>query len=402
MLKPGVKSRQSQIALQSTGLGLNIVVFGLDSLSHMTWLRALPKTHSYFTQELAGLVFQRYNVVGYTCNTRTALLAMLTGHKFSELPEVTRGIQGARYVDDFPWLLRYFRHAGYVTQWGEDGCHIGAFTKVPRGFRNQPVDHYLPPFCMKIPRASLNSMQSFCLGSQPRHIVMIQNILDLYNNYETKTKFSFMFIGDYSSDKNNVVNLVDADLVSFLQEMKQRNWLDNTLFILMSDHGEPYGELRVTTQGRDEQRRPYLGLRFPEWFTFKYQDASDNLHKNTDRLVTLFDVHDTLREILTYSAPSFDSSRGRGISLFHEVPASRTCDDAGIDPEWCFCIDWHKIPTNHYNVVKAVSKLIKVLNSYTRKVHEQCHELKLAEIINANVYPNYRMKSQINQSWIPT
>ena len=174
----------------------------------MTWLRALPKTHSYFTQELGGLVFQRYNVVGY--NTRTALLAMLTGHKFSELPEVTRGIQGARYVDDYPWFFRDFRHAGYVTQWGEDGCHIGAFTKVPRGFRNQPVDHYLRPFCMKIPRASLNSMQSFCLGSQRRHMVMMQNILDVYNNYETKPKFSFMFIGDYSSDKNNVVNLVDA------------------------------------------------------------------------------------------------------------------------------------------------------------------------------------------------
>ena len=28
ILKPGVKSRQSQIALQSTGMGLNIVVFG--------------------------------------------------------------------------------------------------------------------------------------------------------------------------------------------------------------------------------------------------------------------------------------------------------------------------------------------------------------------------------------
>ena len=145
-----------------------------------------------------------------------------------------------------------------------------------------------------------------------RHMVMIQNILDLYSNYETKPKFSFMFIGDYSSDENNVVNLVDADLVSFLQEMKQRNWLDNTLLILMSDHGERYGELRATTQGRDEQRRPYLGLRFPEWFTFKYQDASDNLHKNTDRLVTLFDVHDTLRKILNYSAPLFDSSRGGG------------------------------------------------------------------------------------------
>ena len=237
MLNPGIKRHQGHKTLSSTAMDLNIVIFGFDSLSQMTWLRALPKTHSYFTQELGGLVFQRYNVVGY--NTRTALLAMLTGHKFSELPEVTRGIQGARYVDDFPWLFREFQHAGYVTQWGEDGCHYGAFNKVPRGFKYQPVDHYLRPFCMKIPRASITNMQSFCLGSQPRHTVMIQSILDLFNNYETKPKFSFMFMGDYSSDINNIVNLVDADVVSFLQEMNQRKWLNNTLLILMSDHELP-------------------------------------------------------------------------------------------------------------------------------------------------------------------
>ena len=392
MLNTEIKRHQGHKTLSSTAMDLNIVIFGFDSLSQMTWLRALPKTHSYFTQELGGLVFQRYNVVGY--NTRTALLAMLTGHKFSELPEVTRGIQGARYVDDFPWLFRDFQHAGYVTQWGEDGCHYGEFNKVPRGFKYQPVDHYLRPFCMKIPRASITNMQYFCLGSQPRHTVMIQSILDLFNNYETKPKFSFMFMGDYSSDINNIVNLVDADVVSFLQEMNQRNWLNNTLLILMSDHGERYGELRAITQGRGEQRRPYLGLRFPDWFYQQYPDISDNLRRNTDRLITLFDVHDTLIEMLNNTLHASDTSHARGISMFHEVPAARTCDEAGIDPEWCSCIDWQRIPTDHYMVLNAASKFIKVLNSYTRKVREQCHILKLAEIINAYMYPNYRITSR--------
>ena len=162
-------------------MGLNILIFGFDSMSRLTWLRNLPKTHAYFTQELGGLVFDKYNVVGY--NTRTAMLAMLTGHKFSELPEVRRGRRGVQYVYNFPWLFREFQHAGYVTQWGEDDYRTGTFADALRGFQKQPVDHYLRPFYMKLPVPSFPDMEKhFCLGSEPKHRVMTQSVQPLWEH----------------------------------------------------------------------------------------------------------------------------------------------------------------------------------------------------------------------------
>ena len=385
MLKPELQMQQNEPSLKETAMGLDILIFGVDSMSHMTWLRNLPKTHAYFTQELGGLVFDKYNVVGY--NTGPAMLAMLTGHMLSELPEVRQGVQGAQYLDNFPWLFREFKHAGYVTQWGEDAYNTGTFTDIHKGFQKQPADHYLRPFYMKLPLPYLTDMEkNFCLGSEPKHRVMTQSILDLYSLYENKPKFTFMFHIEFSHDTFSLVRLIDDDLVSFLQTMKHNNWLNNTFLILMSDHGARFGELRATPQGRHEQRLPYFGIRLPYWFEHKYPDAAENLRKNKIRLTTPFDVHRTLQETLNYGGPVIQSPKSRGLSLFHEVPKTRTCDDAGIAPEWCVCLIWQKISKNHIAIQRAASQLISTLNSHTEIAKQKCHRLKLAEIIDAKEY----------------
>ena len=317
------------------------------------------------------------------------MLAMLTGHKLSELPEVRRGVPGAQYVDDLPWLFRGFKRAGYVTQWGEDN-YPATFNQVLRGFQRQPVDHYLRPLYVKLPKTSYNNMQStFCLGSEPRHRVMTQSILDLYSVYDTKPKFVFMFNSEYTHDSPNMVRLFDDDFSSFLRTMTQRNWLNNTLLILMSDHGPRFPELLPSPQRMLEQRLPYLGIRFPKWFEQKYPNASKNLRKNRIRLTTPFDVYATLMETLNYNEHLDYPSKSRGLSLLHEVPIKRTCADAGIDPEWCACLRWREIPTDHQIVQKAIRKLITMVNSYTVVVRQKCHIWSTVKIISAREYQGY-------------
>lgn len=58
---------------------LNILMFGFDSVSKMTWMRTLPETHKYFTSSLGGVVLQGYNIVGD--GTPQALLPILTGNQ---------------------------------------------------------------------------------------------------------------------------------------------------------------------------------------------------------------------------------------------------------------------------------------------------------------------------------
>ena len=123
----------------------------------------------------------------------------------------------------------------------------------------------------------------------------------------------------------------------------------------------------------------------PDWFEHKYPDAAGNLFKNSMRLTTPFDVHRTLQATLNYAGSVIQSPKARGLSLFHEVPVPRTCDDAGIEPEWCVCLDWQKIPTDHIAVHKAASKLISVVNSYTEIDRRKCLDFELAEIRDAYV-----------------
>lgn len=59
------------------GLGLNVLIFGFDSVSHNMWKRKLPKTYAYATENLGGIPLNGYNIVGD--GTPQALIPILTG-----------------------------------------------------------------------------------------------------------------------------------------------------------------------------------------------------------------------------------------------------------------------------------------------------------------------------------
>ena len=103
---------------------LDILIFGFDSVSRLSWMRQLPETYRYIVEQLGAVIVEGYNIVGD--GTPQALLPLLTGRTETELPEARRGFKGARTVDDHPWIWRrLMRERGYATQWGEDGAAIG-------------------------------------------------------------------------------------------------------------------------------------------------------------------------------------------------------------------------------------------------------------------------------------
>lgn len=61
------------------GLGLNVLMFGMDSLSHMMVQRVLPKMYSKL-KSMNARVLKGYNIVGD--GTPQALIPILTGNDF--------------------------------------------------------------------------------------------------------------------------------------------------------------------------------------------------------------------------------------------------------------------------------------------------------------------------------
>ena len=363
---------------------LNILMFGFDSVSRLTWLRNLPKSHEYFVKTLGAVVLEGYNIVGD--GTPQALLPILTGQTEAELPEARRGHKGATVVDGHPWIWGEYEKAGYVTQWGEDGQRVGTFQYRMLGFRDPPVDHFMRPFYLALDQQS-RKHKSYCLRSVPRHVNMLNWVSEFFDVYRGKPKFSFLFHSEFTHGGYNELQWADDDLLAFLKHMKDSGHLDNTLLILMADHGARFQAVRRTVQGKYEERMPYFGLRLPDWFSKKYPDAMRNLRTNGERLTTPFDIHATFRHLFNFtSSVDVGLANTRGISLFHEHSSTRTCTDADVDPHWCACLNWQKADRRSDVVKAAASALIAAVNSFTQPQRDLCENLALADILDAVVY----------------
>jgi hypothetical protein len=196
------------------------------------------------------VVLKGYNIVGD--GTTRALLPILTGKNETELYEARRGFENASYVDNFPWIWREYKKAGYVTQWAEDIAAWGTFQFRLKGFQEQPVDHYMRVFFLLAEQYN-HLFPSLCSGSLPRHLNMINWAKEFFQIYKSKPKFSFIFHSEASHNNNNRLSFLDEDLLEFLKYLKSSGIMDNTILLFMSDHGIRLNEVRQIPQGKLEE-----------------------------------------------------------------------------------------------------------------------------------------------------
>jgi len=62
-------------------------------------------------------------------------------------------------------------------------------------------------------------------------------IKTIFNAYKEQPKFVFGFHGELSHDSYNDIGVVDNDLYSWVKDLHDLGHLNNTILILMSDHG---------------------------------------------------------------------------------------------------------------------------------------------------------------------
>jgi hypothetical protein len=71
------------------GIPLNVMMVGLDSTSHAHFQRKLGPIYKYLKDELKSNIFNGYSILGD--GTTIALIGMLVGRHFDELPEGRKG-----------------------------------------------------------------------------------------------------------------------------------------------------------------------------------------------------------------------------------------------------------------------------------------------------------------------
>ena len=368
--------------LPEGALGLNILMMGFDSVSRLMYQRNLPKTFAYLTESLGAVVLKGYNAAGD--GTPQNLLPILTGMTEPELPEARRGHAGAAPVDGHPWIWKDLKKLGYATQWAEDATGISTFTYRMLGFDKQPTDHYMRNYYLYRRDNRKRPDKPHCSGSLPAHLNVFNWGRDMFDSYKVRLKFTFLFQTSLSHDHMTYLKVADENLRDTLMYMNDRGHFDNTLLILMSDHGARFSSVRQILQGKYEERNPFFSVRLPPKFIAKYPEIHRNLQINADRLTTPFDVHATFHDVMSFKGVTkVAANASRGISLFQEIPADRMCEDADLETHWCTCLEWTNADVEDPNVIASAKAFVEYVNKLTKDKRDLCEELSLHTINRA-------------------
>uniref|UniRef100_A0A5S6R123 Sulfatase N-terminal domain-containing protein n=1 Tax=Trichuris muris TaxID=70415 RepID=A0A5S6R123_TRIMR len=371
----------NRVEQQSPGaLPVNVYILAFDSVSRLHFMRKMRESYNYITAVLKGTVLEKYNILGD--GTTAAIIPLLTGKTEMELPVTLKTAKNASHVDAYPFIWNEFKKMGYATFYGEDGSKIGTFTYRLKGFKRQPTDHYMRVFYQM---TEGSNGYRLCYGSEPQVQVHLDYVKEFLEAYKRKLKFAFQFHSAYSHDDVNMLSLADDTVKNHLKFLHENNHLNNTILVVMSDHGPRFSSIRRTSQGKLEELNPFVSVILPSWFRQAYPDLTYNLQINGKRLATPFDLYATWKSILNFPPPKSGNLNQRGISLFSEIPAVRQCHHADIEPQWCPCLVWKKVSNDTIFAWYAAQQIVHAINKRLKRQQHLCVPLRLHSVIDVQL-----------------
>ena len=268
-----------------------------------------------------------------------------------------------------------------------------------QGFLKQPTDYFFNTFIVELEANIARNKIGFfymCLGDKKPIEVMFKYIEKFIKTKKDENFFSFFWTSTITHEYRNYPALIDDDLSNLLIKIEDQGYLNNTLLLLISDHGIRFGDFRETYQGMIEERQPLLYFILPKWFKQTYPEAHKNLMINRQRLTTPFDIYETMQDLLD---PEFLKKNNiqarsksmllrpvlpRATSLFLEVSPNRTCKLAGVDGHWCTCFERKEISITDERTQKAATFVVDYINDLL-KTYAYCMKLSLNSILFANL-----------------
>ncbi|KAL1458550.1 hypothetical protein WDU94_008688 [Cyamophila willieti] len=399
------KQFQTETKLTSTSIGtklsthstedqFSVLIIGIDAVSRLNFQRQMPKSYKYLETHHDFLDMKGYNKIGD--NTFPNLVAVLAGMSEKELTDNCWPTPKST-LDNCPFLWKNFSEKGFRTLYAEDAFHMSTFNYFKSGFKRSPTDYYFHIFSKESENSIGNTKllnSNLCIGSQ----LVFKSILEYTLKFTTVLKnylyFGLVWTVSLTHDFLNLPRVGDNILQIFLKNLNKNGNLNKTILILTSDHGLRWGEFRKTYQGHLEERLPFLLFILPEMFKAKYSLAYKNLVYNQHRLTTPYDLHETLldlsnvtrirSQVLKQRAREESKSR-RGISLFKNIPDTRTCDLAGIPAHYCTCHN-KMVPTSLKSPI--IVELSRILVAHINKILmetslNKCHPLKVHQVVTA-------------------
>jgi len=197
----------------------------------------------------------------------------------------------------------------------------------------------------------------------------------------------------------------DIQLKNLIAEFFNQKFLDNALFILMSDHGSRLTKYSYQSKvGRAERSTPFFSMHLPKRLIGT--EFHKNAINNKDKIFTAHDVYKTLKHFYylnqnvnhnssIYSpkcrkefANSDRQTRSlRGISLFEKHPENRSCFDALIPVLFCENKKVTQLTEKEFleqsgsSVMVAGDYVLNRVNNLTSVEREKCSKFEIEKIM---------------------
>lgn len=368
---------------------LSVLFVVIDSISRLNFIRTMPKSRDYVSEN--GFIEMRgYNKIDD--NTFPNFLALLTGLNKPQLRKIHCNGRELDELDKCPMIWYNFSSAGYVTAYGEDWAKLGTFNYYKKGFTKPPTDFYFRPYVLASEAVGTLLLRGapYCAGPESSGERQLDLALDFAKTFKNSPYFGIFWMNTFSHQGLNIPHSFDDKLREFFTNLKAEGVLDDSMVILLSDHGMRMDQtIRRTVAGWFEERLPMNFISIPKWFKEKYPNSIDNLMNNNDKLTSTYDLYMTLQQILSMSKRDFNitpsSACPKCVSLFDKIPV-RTCSEAGIPQEWCTCIG-HMTYLNQSDplVLDGIQFVLDHIKSELNfnKYSQVCHEYQSFEVKKA-------------------
>ncbi|KAH6935681.1 hypothetical protein HPB50_008003 [Hyalomma asiaticum] len=342
----------------------------------------LPETGKFLREKLGAFELHGYNKVGE--NSHPNVFAFLAGLKDFEVSKAVETGFYDKLASRFIWHM--YSSRGYRTMMLEEWVFWSCFTMEQRkGFRHSPTDYY-PRHVVKLMEEKLNQVDDdqSCLGPATETQELLDYLVNFVNVMSKRPFFAFSWFVDITHQSVNNAAYADEPFRQLLETLHASGALNNTVLAFFSDHGIRTGDIRTTYIGRLEDIHPFAFIVFPPWFLEKNPEAARSLRVNQRRLTTPFDLHATLVELLDY--PVRERPRtAYGISLLHEIPDERTCDDASIKHKWCSCNVQGDAAVPSALAVVLANEVVSTVNGILARLTRKCAEYRLLRVIDVTL-----------------
>lgn len=377
-IKTRQKIKRKKIYKNTNKTQYNFLIWCLDGVSKMSWKRFLPKTIKAF-EEVGGTWINKYNVV--RTGTIGTFVPFLLGRFPEKLHQSFRNKPNATFLDDYPWIWNTLKDQGYATLFTDAGSLNRLFT----GFKSPPTHHYGRPFFYATEPMKKNK-RDYCLKSKPKLRIVQDYTIEFLKSYPAIPKFAFVNYHEMSHDFFPDVKLADDIQRNWIHNLFHSKLMDNTIFILMSDHGIQLGGATKLTQFEWEFINPFIGIKLPKSFIQSHPQEVINLQANKNSLITPFDIHKTLTDIISFiSGGQVNLTTHFGsISLFQKIPKNRSCSEANIYEKFCPCDKFTSIDIKD-NLVKLIVQMIQIkITSLMEPIAGKCKNVIIQEINEAS------------------